>query len=91
MNAMFGDQFYRRYMYILYISENLNRHLFYTFPLGHILYTEYPFGSVVKQNQAQRSCFHLNNRLNDLLNKKPRKWGKGLLVSELNVKHISAQ
>ena len=72
MNAISGDQFYRRY--ILKISKNLSfENLFFTILLRHILYMAYPIGQLYgRTNKGQLSSkkrhteavFHLNIRRN---------------------------
>ena len=77
MNAIFNDQFYQRY--ILELSPVNFENLFFTILSGNILYMECPvehsYGRAYKAQLASKSrhteaVFHLNNRLNTLLNLK---------------------
>ena len=81
MNAIFGDQVYRRY--ILDLFKNLSavsfENLFFTILPGHILYMECPFGhsygrtyiaQLSSESRRTEVVFHLNNRLNTPLNLK---------------------
>ena len=84
MNAIFCDQFYRRY--ILELFKNLVQqsavsfeNLFFTILPGHILYVECPFGhsygrtykaQLSSKSRRTEAVFHLNNRLNSPLNLK---------------------
>ena len=78
MNAIFGDQFYRRY--ILELFKNLCQlfeNLFFTILPGHILYMECPFGhscgrtykaQLSSKSRRTEAVFQMDNRLNAPLN-----------------------
>ena len=72
MNAIFGDQFYRRYILELFKAVSIENLFFIILP-GHILYMECPFGHsyggtykahLSSKSRRTEAVFHLNNRLN---------------------------
>ena len=77
MNAIFGDQLYRRY--ILKMSTNLSRLLVLRFcfseffqdgiPVGHLYGITYQ-GHVLRINKRAEAVVHLNDRVNGPLNLK---------------------
>ena len=79
MNAIFCNQFYRRYILELFknVSAVSFENLVFTILPGHILYMECPFGHLYgrtyiaqlsSKNRCKEAFFHLNNRLNAPLN-----------------------
>ena len=83
MNAVFGDQFYGRYILELFLKEFVwavsFENLFFKILPGNILYMKCPFGhsngrtykaQLSSKSRRTEAVFHLNNRLNSPLNLK---------------------
>ena len=77
MNAIFGDQFYRRFKNLCWLC--VLKKMFFTILPGHILYMERPFvhsydriykAQLSSKSRGTETVFHLNNRLNAPLNLK---------------------